>query len=93
MKSRVSHSGRLTTARRLARAVRGELCCAVFLYGIGDRTDEVLRTIAYGKVVYDALGRPLPPPPDIDRGVWTSALNRIVKRFGASALRAVAAAA
>lgn len=37
MKSRspVLQLDRLATARRLARAIRGELCCAVFLYGIG----------------------------------------------------------
>ena len=86
----LSQSGRHSTARRLARAIRGELCCAVFLYGIGDRTDEVLKTIAYGKIVYDVIGRPLPSPPEIERTAWKNALERIVDRFGHTALRAAA---
>ena len=95
MKSRPSELqlDRHSTARRLARAIRGELCCAVFLYGIGDRTDEVLKTIAYGKIVYDAIGCPLPSPPEIERTAWETALEQIVDQFGHSALRAAASAA
>ena len=95
MKSKfsVSQSGRLAAARRLARSIRSELCCAVFLYGIGDRTDEVQKTIAFGKIVYDAMGRTLPSPPEVDRTVWASALEQIVDRFGSTALRAAASAA
>ena len=81
---------RLATARRLARAIRGELCCAVFLWGLGDRTAEVLKTIAYGKIVYDVIGHPLPSPPEIERTAWENALERIVDRFGHTALRAAA---
>ena len=94
MKSKfsVSRSGRLAAACRLARTIRTELCCAVFLYGIGDRTDEVLKTIAYGKLVYDAMGRTLPSPPEVDRTAWKTALENIVDRFGHTALRAAASA-
>lgn len=95
MKSKfsVSQSGRLAAARRLARSIRSELCCAVFLFGIGDRTDEVLKMIAYGKIVYDVMGRTLPSPPEIERTAWETALERIVDRFGSTALRAAASAA
>ncbi len=89
----VPGSDRLTAAGRLARAIRGELCCAVFLYGLGDRTDEVLQTIAYGKVIYDAIGRPLPSPPEIERAAWETALKQIVDRFGHTALQTAATAA
>ena len=95
MKSRfsTSQSDRLTGAQRLACAIRGDLCCAVFLYGIGDRTDEVLKTIAFGKIVYDAMGRTLPSPPEIDPATWNTALEQIVDRFGHTALRAATSAA
>ena len=93
MKSSVSQSGRLAAAVRLACAIRGELCCAVFLYGIGDRTDEVLTTIAYGKIVYDAIGRTLPSPPELEPTKWNAAIEQMVDRFSGTALRAAANAA
>ena len=88
----VSRSGRYSAARHLARAIRGELRCALFLYGVGDRTDEVLRTIAYGKIVHDAIGPPLPTPPEMDRTAWEADLKKIVDRFGPAALRSMASA-
>ncbi len=95
MKSNISAlpPGHLASAARLAHAIRGELCCAIFLYGLGDRSDEVLTTIAYGKIVYDALERPLPSPPEVDPAEWNTALDRIVDRFGYAALRTLASAA
>lgn len=89
----VRQLGRPATACGLAHAIRGEFFCAVFLYSIGDRTDEVLETLAYGKIVYDAIGRQLPSPPEIDGASWNAVLNKIVNRFGDTALRAAASAA
>lgn len=95
MKSRFSTSPsiRLATVHRLARAIRGDLCCAILLHHIGDRTDEVLRTIAYGKIVYDAIGRTLPSPPEVDRAAWETEIQSIADRFGSAALMAAASAA
>ena len=95
MKSRhsLSRLGRLASCHHLASAIRGELCCAVFLYGIGDRTEEVLKTIAYGKIVYDAIGRTLPAPPEADPSTWETEVTEIVERFRGVVLRDLASAA
>lgn len=95
MKSRllVSQSGYRANAHRLARVIRGELCCAIFLWSIGDRDPETLKTIAYGKIVYDAIGRALPSPPEMNSTAWETALEQIVDRFGHTALCAAADAA
>ena len=84
-----SRSGAHAQFRRLLP----ELRCAIFLWGIGDRTDEVLQAIAYGKLVYDAIGRTLPSPPETNRQEWEEAVEQIVDRFGHAVLLAAASAA
>ncbi len=74
-----------TNAFAQLRKLLPELRSAIFLYSIDRRDPEILRTIARGKIIYDAVGRQLPVPPQLDRTKWETALEQIVDRFGYTA--------
>lgn len=78
----VPGSDRLPPAYRRAANIRRDLGRAVGLFGIGDRSDVVLKTLALGKVDYDAIGASVPRPLNVRPDEWRSILEALVARFG-----------
>ncbi len=82
MKSRYLLLPTCSPAYRRAVNMRCDLVRAVGLYAIGDRSTIVLQTLAQGKLAYDALGKNLPRPTNVDQQQWTVILTKLVNRFG-----------
>ena len=71
----------LPPAHRRAADLRADLGMAVGLYACGDRSEIVLRTLARGKVAYDAVGARFPAPVGVSPGDWRRILARLVRRY------------
>lgn len=78
----VPGSDRLSPAYRRAANIRQDLGRAVGLFGLGDRTEIVLRTLAAGKVAYDAVGATVPCPVNMDERTWACILNELKHEYG-----------
>lgn len=77
----VPGSDKLPPAHRLAANLRRDLSRAVGLYGLGDRSKVVLRTLAAGKAAYDAIGLSVPRPVNMARRVWDQILTELAKKY------------
>jgi len=78
----VPGSDRLPPAYRRAANLRRDLGRAIGLYGLGDRSELVLKTLALGKVSYDEIGADVPRPLNVRSEEWRSILDSLVTRFG-----------
>lgn len=77
----VSTIDHLQTAYRRAANLRTDLGRAVGLYAIGDRSEIVFRTLARGKVAYDAVGARIPTPVGVSPSDWRRLLTRLACRY------------
>lgn len=78
----VSPNDKLPPAYQRAANLRHELGRAVGLFGIGDRSGIVLRTLAAGKSAYDSIGDAVPRPVNMDRQTWARILNELKHEYG-----------
>ena len=72
----------LPPAYRRAANLRRHLGKAVGLFGLGDRSTVVLRTLAAGKAAYDSLGALVPRPISVDWKTWNQILNELKHQYG-----------
>ena len=82
IRSGVPGSDRLPPAYRQAANLRRDLGRAVGLFGLGDRSGIVLRTLAAGKAAYDAVGAKVPRPVNMDGRTWARILNELKHEYG-----------
>lgn len=73
---------KLPPAYRRAANLRHDLGKAVGLFGLGDRSDIVLHTLATGKAAYDAIGERVPRPMHLDWQTWNQVLNELKHEYG-----------
>lgn len=78
----VPRADALPPAYRKAANIRRDLGRAVGLYGLGDRSEIVLRTLAAGKAAYDAVGAKVPRPVSVDWETWNQTLDALKRLFG-----------
>lgn len=78
---RITTSTKLPPAYHRAATIRRDLGRAVGLYGLGDRSEIVLRTLARGRAAYDAIGEAVPVPIGIDAKSWKAILDALVRQY------------
>lgn len=78
----VPAADRLPPAYRRAANIRTDLGRAIGLYGVGDRSEVVLKTLANAYVVYRAIGARVPVPVGVDAALWPRLLAGLVQRYG-----------
>lgn len=78
----VHRNEKLPPAYRRAANLRRDLGKAVGLFGLGDRSTVVLRTLAAGKAAYDSLGAQVPRPISVDWKTWNQILNELKREYG-----------
>ena len=82
MRIGVSPNDKLPPAYRRAANLRRDLGRAVGLFGLGDRSPVVMRTLAAGKAAYDAIGERVPRPMHVDWHTWNQILNELKHQYG-----------
>ncbi len=82
MRCDVSQIDQLPPAYLRATNLRADLGRAVGLYGLGDRSEVVLRTLAHAKAAYDAIGAQVPTPAGVSPSDWRRILTRLAHRYG-----------
>lgn len=78
----VPEHDKLPPAYRRATNMRRDLGRAVGLFGLGDRCELVLRTLAAGKAAYDAVGAKVPRPSNIAERTWARILKELKHKYG-----------
>lgn len=80
--SNVPGSENLPPAYRRAVNIECDLGKAVGLFGFGDRSQIVLRTLAAGKSAYDAIGVKVPRPTNVNAITWDRILTGLAHYYG-----------